>query len=210
MSDLISREDAIRAMLRLECEDIETYGAKIQEGFDAEPAVEALKALPSAQPEQKIEELLPDGTLHLFTNADLSRVGRVLISQNGTHYGGLYYADGNRMRGKEERLMADLIDRGALYKEAEAWEAAAMEAVKKATDVEERKRWGYILQERTAFKHDVADMPSVDAVPVVRCKDCKHRDKYECNYISLGDTKCGVTDDWFCADGERRDDGRPD
>lgn len=57
--------------------------------------------------------------------------------------------------------MADLIDRGALYKEVEAWEAAAMEAVKKATDVEERKRWGYILQERTAFKHDVADAPAV-------------------------------------------------
>ena len=47
-------------------------------------------------------------------------------------------------------------------------------------------------------------------VEVVRCKDCKHRDKYECNYISLGGTKCGVTDDWFCADGERRGDGRFD
>lgn len=47
MSDLISREDSIRAMLRLECEDIEAYGAKIPEGFDAEPAVKALKALPS-------------------------------------------------------------------------------------------------------------------------------------------------------------------
>ena len=39
-------------------------------------------------------ELLPDGTLHLVTDADLSKVGRVLVSQNGTHYGVLYYADG--------------------------------------------------------------------------------------------------------------------
>lgn len=44
-----------------------------------------------------------------------------------------------------------------------------------------------------------------DLVPVVRCKDCKHRNGYECNHIMLGNTKCGVTDDWFCADGERKD-----
>lgn len=57
--------------------------------------------------------------------------------------------------------------------------------------------------------HDVADdlrqMPTIDAVPVVRCKDCKHRDRYECNHIRLGETKCGVTDDWYCADGERKE-----
>ena len=46
----------------------------------------------------------------------------------------------------------------------------------------------------------------------VRCKDCKYRTKqicnniefWECNHIRYGLTKCGVTDDWFCADGERR------
>lgn len=56
----------------------------------------------SAQPEQKNEELLPDGTLHLFTDADLSKVGRVLVSQNGTHYGALYYADGEPKKGGAE------------------------------------------------------------------------------------------------------------
>lgn len=44
--------------------------------------------------EQKVEELLPDGTLHLFTDTDLSKVDRVWVSQNGTHFGDLYYADG--------------------------------------------------------------------------------------------------------------------
>ena len=53
MSDLISRQDAIDAMYRLEAEDIETYGCSIPEGFDAKPAVEALEALPSAEPERK-------------------------------------------------------------------------------------------------------------------------------------------------------------
>ena len=46
------------------------------------------------------EELLPDGTLHLFTDTDLSKVDRVLVSQNGTHFGDLYYADGEPKIGK--------------------------------------------------------------------------------------------------------------
>ncbi len=49
-----------------------------------------------------------------------------------------------------------------------------------------------------------------DQMGIVRCKDCKHREQYQCNHIMLGNTKCGVTDDWFCADGERREDGKAD
>lgn len=40
---------------------------------------------------------------------------------------------------------------------------------------------------------------------LTRCKDCKHRQQYDCNNITLGGTKCGVTDDWYCADGERKE-----
>lgn len=46
---LIDRESAIREMRRLEQEDIDAYGAKIREGFDSEPAVEALMNLPDAE-----------------------------------------------------------------------------------------------------------------------------------------------------------------
>ena len=50
-----------------------------------------------------------------------------------------------------------------------------------------------------------------DMVSVVRCKECKHREKYpcneitfyECSHLRLYGTKVGVEDDWFCADGER-------
>ena len=46
--------------------------------------------------------------------------------------------------------------------------------------------------------------PTVDAVPVVRCKDCKH-----CQYDEMfGDRWCNgsrVHADSFCSDGERRD-----
>jgi hypothetical protein len=51
--------------------------------------------------------------------------------------------------------------------------------------------------------------PVVDAVPVVRCKDCKHseywyRDKCRCSLWS--EIGIDVFEDGFCSYGERRDD----
>ena len=101
MADLISREDAIRAMLRLECEDIEAYGAKIPEGFDAEPAVEALKALPSAQQWIPVTERLPEEDVEVLisyrykegegdtshTDVDITTYGQMYFGGNkvGNH-----------------------------------------------------------------------------------------------------------------------------
>lgn len=47
--------------------------------------------------------------------------------------------------------------------------------------------------------------PTVDAVEVVRCKDCKWRqqDEVNRNFCGLGDFYCGDTD--FCSRGERKD-----
>ena len=61
----------------------------------------------------------------------------------------------------------------------------------------------------------IKDYPTVDAVPVVRCKDCRH---WADNYVKTPSGKfvknhyCsrGVTSawsEWFCADGEREKDG---
>lgn len=47
---LIELDAAIDAMMRLQAEDIEAYGASIPEGFDGDRAVMALKALPPARP----------------------------------------------------------------------------------------------------------------------------------------------------------------
>lgn len=54
---------------------------------------------------------------------------------------------------------------------------------------------------------------AVDAVPVVRCRDCKYYDRrcFTCEndvlLIKIDDCGCHppfrVDDDWFCADGER-------
>lgn len=46
----------------------------------------------------------------------------------------------------------------------------------------------------------INNAPTVDAVPVVRCKDCK----YFYSECCLKTDFC-IDDDWFCADGERND-----
>ena len=53
------------------------------------------------------------------------------------------------------------------------------------------------------FDEDIS--PTIDAVSVVRCKDC---DNKEC-WGRAGDVVCGIDGtphrpDWFCADGERK------
>ena len=62
-------------------------------------------------------------------------------------------------------------------------------------------------------RQTILDLPPVDAVEVVRCKDCKHRcfDNrfgFMCN-LDTGDPyemgRNAYDDDWFCADGERKD-----
>lgn len=60
----------------------------------------------------------------------------------------------------------------------------------------------------------VCDAPAIDAVPVVRCKDCKHfigandHDGYVtaigyCNHINHHIMPCVF--DFYCADGERKE-----
>ena len=54
----------------------------------------------------------------------------------------------------------------------------------------------------------VCRIPAADVVPVVRCRDCKHRDpedkKCDCGGLEHAHM-FPVADDWFCADGEKRE-----
>ena len=57
----------------------------------------------------------------------------------------------------------------------------------------------------------IEDLPTIDAVPVVRCKDCKHWDKTWTNDWSPDYHYCPMIDgvrkgDFYCADAERRTD----
>lgn len=82
----------------------------------------------------------------------------------------------------------DLIKRGAvcdmLHEEMEAWGSCAdeIEALLKANDA----LW---------------EIAAVDAVEVVRCGECIHRRK------GIMPNCHGRHPNWFCADGERREDG---
>ena len=108
----------------------------------------------------------------------------------------------------------DAIDADELIRRTAELEAVALEQVSKYEPLEDPvlwNRWKAILSERTAFKYDLIDAPIVDAVEVVRCKDCKYN--YH-NMIPSGEaehgcTKCielPITADFYCSWGERRED----
>ena len=67
------------------------------------------------------------------------------------------------------------------------------------------------MDERTKAKEMVADAPTVDAVPVVRCKDCKHYQFSDERAFGFPVKRCewtgfeDVDDDDFCSRGERKD-----
>ena len=61
-----------------------------------------------------------------------------------------------------------------------------------------------------AICKDIDLAPTVDAVPVVRCKECVHRDpedhRCDCGgHEWIKGRVLPMPDDWFCADGERKD-----
>lgn len=62
--------------------------------------------------------------------------------------------------------------------------------------------------------HATVTAPTVDAVPVVRCKDCRHRDpedhKCECGEMERQGCPFPVDDDYFCKYGARREWGDDD
>lgn len=58
----------------------------------------------------------------------------------------------------------DLIDRHKLYDKTEEWEAQALHMVEvhmNDEDTTEWRKWSTVLTERSAFKFDVADAPTV-------------------------------------------------
>lgn len=53
-------------------------------------------------------------------------------------------------------------------------------------------------------KSDIDNAPTIDAVPVVRCKDCVYNENGSCTKSE--DCDLDYRPDYFCADGERRSD----
>ena len=73
--------------------------------------------------------------------------------------------------------------------------------------------WGngddYSLGERNQYDMDklaIETVPAADAVPVIRCKDCKHHGhKGGIPYCSKQDYGYGWEDNDFCSKGDRKD-----
>ena len=63
------------------------------------------------------------------------------------------------------------------------------------------------VKNQAAIREKVAQIPAVDAVPVVRCSECKHYKSVLCP-LSMADGYYwpAHNPDFFCADGVRRED----
>ncbi len=68
-----------------------------------------------------------------------------------------------------------------------------------------RTRAEAISQVLKAVYNGVMELPTTDAVPVIRCKSCKHHgtNGYRLNCAVFC---CTMPDDGFCSGGERRED----
>lgn len=76
---------------------------------------------------------------------------------------------------------------------------AAIEAIGKVPDYGD----GMVFEAISHAQRDVALLPSVDAVLVVRCRDCKHYNAgFECLIEGYGIER---DREWYCGDGERRE-----
>ena len=52
----------------------------------------------------------------------------------------------------------------------------------------------------------ISEAPTIDAVPVVRCLECKHHEDEEIGMVYCPNALGGwVAENWFCADGERKE-----
>lgn len=65
-------------------------------------------------------------------------------------------------------------------------------------------RWGSEDQYHEST-HQIDRIPAADVVEVVRCGECKHYDNGWCHRVHNPAQYSKTTDDWFCADGERKD-----
>ena len=76
-----------------------------------------------------------------------------------------------------------------------------------ADKLERQEYWGNERCFDYVDAEDIDNAPTVDAVPVVRCKDCKH------SWEDIGGLTCShgvcvdcvVLGDFYCANGERKD-----
>ena len=68
-----------------------------------------------------------------------------------------------------------------------------------------------IPMEEIVARMAIANAPTADVVEVVRCKDCKHHENERIDMVycpAVLGVGSWVENDWFCKDGERREDDK--
>lgn len=79
------------------------------------------------------------------------------------------------------------------------------ELFKKVFGIYAEEFWAY--PEEKMLDWITSDATTADVFPVVRCKECwKRNDEDFCPLVSDNCYPPTLSDDWFCADGERRTD----
>ena len=58
------------------------------------------------------------------------------------------------------------------------------------------------IYDANAMLYDIDEQPTIDAVPVVRCKDCKH---YGTSGCAMDTYAFDVVEEGFCSYGERKE-----
>ena len=111
--------------------------------------------------------------------------------------------------------MSKYIDANILYKQFSELEAEALEQLSLLNPEHCNKgewiKWSVILNERTSFKHDIADAPAANVEKVVRCKDCIYLNYIfgtDCNIVTCSRTGLNMLDgNGFCSWGEKKKGG---
>ena len=102
--------------------------------------------------------------------------------------------------------MSEYIDKSAIYNKIAKLEELARD---RYLDTPQGSRYQSQMNERTSLKHLIYDFPTIDAIQVVRCKDCIYYEigkDYQpyCN-CSDGGISDYPQDNDFCSHGERRE-----
>lgn len=91
-------------------------------GYVRDMMLEALKKRTDEQIKEDAKpEIMADGTLHITVNADVANIDRILLSQEGTHYGDLYYKDDEKPERKTGQWILTDAYAGKRYRCSECY-----------------------------------------------------------------------------------------
>ena len=102
--------------------------------------------------------------------------------------------------------MSRYIDAEAYEKDMHDFQTSLNEWYAEAEDEDIKHRAESAIITLAEAKLRLKKQPTVDAVPVVRCKDCKHWNPNGIGICKLHDIRPTplMMDNWFCADGKAK------